>query len=130
MNEFIPYLACEPARTAISWYCHVFAAVCSELIADGPERVAHAELNIGQSRFFVSSVYEDHHLHDPRTQTSVASAVAVVCTTIANPLARALTTGATLLRPVEVGRYAKFRDPFGHIWFLNQVSLTHDKTEE
>ncbi len=124
MNEFIPYLACEPARAAIGWYCHVFDAVCSEFIADGPILVAHAELMTSQTRFFVSSVYADHHLHDARNQTSVSSAVVVVCTSIAEPLARALASGATLLRPVEAQRTAKLRDPYGHVWFLRQASLT------
>ena len=123
MHEYVPYVACDDARAAIRWYCHVFAATCIEFIADGPVHVAHAELLSGEARFFVSSVYPEQQLHAAHTLPTTSSAVVVVCGAIADPLERALATGATLLRPVEVDRNAKFRDPFGHVWILYQTGL-------
>ena len=123
MHEYVPYVACEDARAAIRWYCTVFAATCIEFIADGSVNVAHAELLSGEARFFVSSVYPEQQLHAAHTLPTTSSAVVVVCGAITEPLERALASGATLLRPVEPDRSAKFRDPFGHVWILIQTGL-------
>lgn len=123
MHEYVPYVACEDARAAIRWYCHVFAATCIEFIADGPVNVAHAELLSGAARMFVSSVYPEQHLHAASILPTTASAVFVVCAAIADPLERAIATGAILLRPIEVQKTAKIRDPFGHVWILYQTGL-------
>ena len=85
--------------------------------------MSHTPNCCGEARFFVSSVYPEQQLHAAHTLPTTSSAVVVVCGAIAEPLERALASGATLLRPVEADRSAKFRDPFGHVWILYQTGL-------
>ena len=124
MSDCIPYLACTPARHAVDWYCNVFGATCSELVADGAERIAHAELTTANGRFFVSSVYPEQHLHDGRTQMSTSTAVVFLCPQLDVLVERAVSNGATLLRAVVAHQNAKFRDPFGHTWIIVQQHTT------
>jgi len=124
MSDCIPYLACTPARHAVDWYCHVFGATCSELIADGTERIAHAQLTTANGRFFVSSVYPEQHLHDGRTQVSTSTAIVFLCPDIQMLVDRAVAAGAILLRAVVVNQNAKIRDPFGHTWIIVQQQTT------
>ena len=125
MSDCVPYLACTPARHAITWYRNVFVATCSEFIADGAELVAHAELMTPNGRFFVSSVYPEQHLHDGQAQATTSSAVVFLCADIQPVVARAIAAGATTLRPIVPGQNAKFRDPFGHVWIVVQQTLAH-----
>ena len=124
MEACIPYLSCETARRAIQWYCTVYELNCVEFIPDGATLVAHAELMNGNVRFFVSSVYPSEQLHDAQAIPTVATAIVLMCDDMQPILTRALTNGATLVRPVVAGHNAKIRDPYGHMWMLRQATLS------
>ncbi len=96
VQTLTPYLCARGAEEAIAFYQEVLGAtVEGELWRDpGAGRVGHAELRLGETRFFVSDEYE------------------------------ALEHGATAEREVTVGngmRAAWLRDPWGHGWSVCEL---------
>lgn len=131
--EVIPYLCIKDAANAIEFYKRAFGAEETfARITDSTGRIGHAEIRIGRSTIMLADEHPEHGFVSPATLggshlqffVSVADADAMV--------ARAVTAGGTLTRPVENRFYGhrngEVTDPFGYRWTLS--TKIEDVSEE
>ena len=121
-NSITPYLVIKGASQAIEYYKKVFGA--SEVFRmntpDG--KVAHAELQIGDSRIMVGD-------ENPQMGQGHASAATIGSSPVSlyfyipdvdKVVERAVAAGAKILKPVQDQFYGDrsgfIQDPFGHLW--------------
>ena len=119
-NTVTPYLVIKGAAEAIDYYKSVFGAtvVCR---MDGPNgTVAHAELQIGDSRIMLAE--EKPQIGAKSATTIGASPVSlyVYLPDVDRVVEKAAAEGAKILKPVEDQFYGDrsgfIQDPFGHLW--------------
>ncbi len=120
-HSITPQLTCRDAAKAIEFYKNAFGAKELARMPGPSGKVMHAELEIGNSRFFVN---------DEMPGMTVAPAPAklhptalVIYTEDADAtFARSVEAGAQADMPVTLmfwgDRYGKLTDPFGHQWGL------------
>jgi PhnB protein len=121
-GELSPMIAVSDAQAAIEFYKSVFDAVEFGEMYEWEGKIGHAELDFGHSKLMISDEFPDYNKTPERLGGSPVIINLTVDDTDAR-LAKAVALGATVIQePVDqpYGRVAKFRDPFGHIWLLNQ----------
>jgi PhnB protein len=112
------------AARAAEWYTTVLGAEERSRVTLPDGRLIHLELWFGPSVVMVADEFPEHDAVSPTT-TGCTSAVFYLETTDVETLwARALETGAEVLRPLNDSfwgeREGQIRDPFGHRWGLSQ----------
>ena len=121
-HSITPYLIIKGAAQAIDYYKKVFGAK-EEVRMNGPDgKVAHAELQIGDSRIMLAD-------ENPNMGQGHASAATIGASPISlylylpdvdNVVKNAAAAGAKILRPVADQFYGDrsgfIQDPFGHLW--------------
>jgi len=119
-NTVTPYLIITSAARAIDYYKKVFDATVVVRM-DGPEgRVAHAELQIGDSRIMLAD--ENPSMGHSSASTIGASPISlyVYMPDVDRVVEKAVAEGAKILKPVADQFYGDrsgfIRDPFGHLW--------------
>jgi len=123
-NTITPYLVVKGASQAIDYYKKVFGA--SEVFRmDTPDgKVAHAELQIGDSRIMLSDENPQMGQGHASAATIGASPVSlyVYLPDVDKVVDRAVAAGAKTLKPVQDQFYGDrtgfIQDPFGHLWGL------------
>ena len=115
-----PYLIVQGAGAAIEFYKIVFGAT-ERLRLPTPEgRVAHAELEIGNSLFMLADECPERGAKSPQTVGGSPVSFHLYVPDADAVYAKALAAGAKPIRPVENQFYGDrtglFADPFGHTW--------------
>jgi PhnB protein len=107
---------------ALEWYTRAFGA--HELLRHpGPdgERIMHAEMLLGDSRFFVVDEYPEHAM-SPLTLGGSPVTLHLYVENVDALFDRAVDAGATELMAVQDtfwgDRYGMLVDPFGHRWSI------------
>jgi PhnB protein len=121
-NTLSIYLAVDDARQAIDFYKKAFGA-SERGVMPGPDgKVAHAELQIGDSVVMLSDPFEQSPLRSPNQRGGATSALFMYVEDVDAALQKAVDAGATLAAPAEDmfwgDRYGKVTDPSGHEWQL------------
>lgn len=119
-HSITPYLSIDGASAAIDFYQKAFGA--KELfrfpMPDG--KLAHAEIQIGDTRVSLADDNDEGGLLSPRSSSPVGLLLYVE--DVDTVFARAVEAGATVVRPLVNQFYGDrsgtLRDPFGHVWFL------------
>jgi PhnB protein len=117
-----PYLIVDGARRAIDFYRSAFGA--TELFRmDEPDgRIGHAELQIGESRVMLADEFPERGIRGPRSVGGTPVTLVLYVEDVDATVARAVSAGAQLTRPVEDQFYGDrmggVTDPFGHAWFV------------
>jgi PhnB protein len=114
-------LAVHDGAAAIRFYEDVFGATEETKILSDDGKVAHCELRIGNAALMVADEFEGHNRAARRLGGT--SVILYLDVDDADRVARrAVSAGATLLRPVEPqphgARVGKIEDPFGHVWMV------------
>lgn len=116
----VPYLVVHDGAAAITFYVRAFGAVETLRLAEPGGRIGHAELTIGQARFYLADEYPEMGIVGPKTLGGTTSSVQLYVEDVDELAARAIEAGATLERPIKDeffgDRVASIRDPFGHRW--------------
>ncbi|SEA33445.1 VOC family protein [Microbulbifer marinus] len=115
-----PYLSVNGAASAIKFYEQAFGA--RELfrfpMPDGS--IAHAEIQIGDTRISLADDNEEAGLLSPQGSSPVGLLLYV--DDVDSVFARAVEAGATVKRALQDQFYGDrtgtLQDPFGHVWFL------------
>ena len=115
-----PYLIVQGAGAAIEFYKIVFGAT-ERLRLPTPEgRVAHAELEIGNSLLMLADECPERGAKSPQTVGGSPVSFHLYVPDADAVYAKALAAGAKPIRPVENQFYGDrtglFADPFGHTW--------------
>lgn len=118
-HSITPALTCKDAARAIDFYKQAFGAVVKGRM-DGPGgTVMHAELQIGDSVFFVSDEFPGMAAA-PTPGATPSSYLFVYTEDCDATYNRAVAAGATATMPLSDmfwgDRYGRLTDPFGHSW--------------
>ena len=121
-HSVTPYLIVDGAAEAIRWYGEALGAVEVLRLPMG-DKVAHAEIRIGNSHVMLSDEWPDHGKLGPKARGGATSGLNVYLEDVDAAFARALAAGASVERPVEDQFYGDrsgtIVDPFGHSWTLS-----------
>lgn len=115
-----PSLAIDGAGDAIEFYKAVFGAI-ERLRMPAPEgKVAHCELQFGDSVVMVADEFPEAAFFGPRKYGGTPIALSVYVDDVDEVFALALEAGATAIRQPEDQFYGdragQFEDPWGHRW--------------
>ena len=116
-----PQLVVRGAAAAIDFYARAFGA--SELLrnaAPDGERIMHAELLLGGSRFLVHDEFPGEGVVGPAALGGTPVTLHLYVQDADATFRRAVDAGAEVVRPLQDAfwgdRYGILRDPFGHRW--------------
>jgi uncharacterized glyoxalase superfamily protein PhnB len=122
MGTLTPHLVCAGAADAIEYYKKAFGA--TELARmPGPDgKIAHAMLQIGDSKLMLVDEMPDWGVLGPKALKGSPVTIHIFVTDVDAAVEKAVAAGATVTMPVADqfwgDRYGKIEDPFGHNWSL------------
>ena len=115
-----PYLIIQGAAQAIEFYQAVFGASERMRLPTPDGRVAHAEIEVGNSLLMLADESLERGAKSPTTIGGTPVSFHVYVADVDAVYAKALAAGAKPIRPVENQFYGDrsgmFADPFGHSW--------------
>jgi uncharacterized glyoxalase superfamily protein PhnB len=117
-----PYLVVKGAASAIDFYVKAFGAVEIFRLTDpGDGRIGHAELTIGEQRFFLADEYPDFGAISPDRLGGTTVKFHLDVEDVDRFVEHAVAEGAELLRAPK-NEFHGYRsgllvDPFGYGWF-------------
>lgn len=120
-HAMTPALVVKDAARAIEFYKKAFGAE-ERMRMNGPDgrSVMHAELQIGDSLFFVGDEAPSMGARSPQSYGGSPCSIHLYVTDADAVFKRAVAAGATVKMPVSDAfwgdRYGKLTDPFGHDW--------------
>ncbi len=121
-HSVTPYLTVDDGNAAIEFYKVAFGAEEVLRLPMG-DKIAHAEVRIGNSVVMLSDEMPDRGVLSPKTRGGNTSGMMIYLPDVDAAIARATDAGATLERPVEDQFYGDRTgtviDPFGHRWTLS-----------
>ena len=115
-----PYLTINGAARAIDYYQRAFGA--TELMRfPGPDgRIAHAEIQIGNSRVMLGDTQPHMQQRDPKTLGGSSSGLMIYVDDVDGVFMRAIEAGGHVRDAVKDQFYGDrsgtLEDPFGHVW--------------
>lgn len=135
-HSVTPYIVVKGAQKAIEFYQQAFGA--NEVLRlEGPGGViAHAEIEIGNSRVMLADEHPDMDALSPETVGGSPVSLLVYVEDCDAVFEKALEAGASLLRPMVDQFYGDrsgmVTDPFGHTWSIatHIEDLTQDEIEK
>jgi len=117
-----PYLCCKGAAAALEFYTMGFGAKERLRMTSPDGSVGHAEILLSGQPIMISDEWVDGGVFAPTTVGGTPVMIHVYVRDVDTFVAKALSAGATLLRPVEDMPYGDrtgtIRDPFGHRWMI------------
>ena len=117
-----PALAFENTNEALAWYKDVFGATQKMIFNEPSGKVAHAEIQIGDSVLFLADEYPQYNA-TPKTRGGNAINVCIYVHDVDATLKKAEEKGANITMPAEDQFYGdrtgRFIDPFGYIWVVS-----------
>jgi PhnB protein len=131
-HSLTPYLAVEDASRAIEFYKDAFGA--EEVIRmPGPDgSVAHAELQIGDSKLMLSDPFPQSNVRPPSERGGPTASIFMYVNDADATFEQAQKAGATVVAELEDmfwgDRFGSLTDPFGHIWSI--ATHKEDLSEE
>jgi PhnB protein len=136
-----PHLVVNGGVDAIKFYEHALdAEVERVMMAEDGKRVMHAELEINDGTVFLCDEFAEFDTTTSAPAKNAATPVAIHLEFkkpkhVDRMVAQAAEHGAEILMPPADmfwgARYARIRDPFGHVWaFGAQLKHKHKKHDE
>jgi PhnB protein len=131
-HSITPYLAVDDAAKAIEFYRDAFGA--DEVIRmPGPDgKIAHAELQLGDSKLMLSDPFPESNVQPPSARGGPTASVFMYVEDVDGIFEQAQKAGAKVVSPLENmfwgDRFGTVSDPFGHVWSL--ATHVEDLTEE
>ena len=120
--EVIPYLIVHDGHAAVEFYKKVFNSKERDFVTMPDGKVAHAELEIGESLIMLADEHAEASARSPKTIGATPVFIHVYVEDVDTVFKRALDAGATELRPLENQFYGDrtgtLLDPFGHQWSI------------
>lgn len=122
-HSVTPYLVVHDGAAAIDFYKRAFGA--KEMFRmDGPGgKVAHAEIQIGDSRVMLADEVPDMKAFSPRSVGGTPVSLLIYVEDVDTVYATAIKAGGAATRPVEDMFYGDrtgcLTDPFGHVWHIS-----------
>ena len=117
-----PSLIVDPASEAIDYYKRAFGAT-ERGVMPGPDgKIAHAELQIGDSVLMLSDPFPMQNAKSPKEIGGTSVAIFMYVKDVDAVYKKAIETGGTsTMEPDDMfwgDRFASLIDPFGHAWAI------------
>ena len=120
-HSLTPSVIVDNAAQAIDFYQKAFDARELYRLPMG-DRIAHAELQIGDSRFMLSDEFKDWDALSPKTRGGATGGMLIYVPDADAAIDKAVKAGAKVVQPAEDqfwgDRMGTVVDPFGHKWML------------
>ena len=136
-HTMTPYLGVDDANAAIEFYKRAFGATQRGDAMRMPDgKVAHAELQIGDSVLMLSDPFPQGTVQAPKTVGGTTASILIYHEDVDAALQQAVDAGATLTQPAENqfwgDRWGTITDPFGHHWQIatHVEDLTPEQIQE
>ena len=115
-----PFLAVDDASAAIAFYERAFGARERMRMPMPDGKIAHAELEIGDSVVMLSDPFPQATVRPPKELGGTSLGVFLYVEDLDAFVQRATDAGATVTMPPEDmfwgDRFGQISDPFGHVW--------------
>lgn len=115
-----PYLAVGDAAQAIEFYQRAFGATERGRMPGPDGKIAHAEIQIGDSIIMTSDPFPQATIKPPQEIGGTSVSVFLYVEDVDSVVQDAVDAGATITMPVEDmfwgDRFGQVQDPFGHVW--------------
>ena len=126
------YLAVEDASKAIDFYKEAFGAE-ETIRMPGPDgKVAHAELQIGDSKLMLSDPFPQSNVRPPSERGGPTASIFMYVDDVDATFEQAQRAGATVVSELEDmfwgDRFGTLADPFGQVWSV--ATRKEDLSEE
>jgi len=135
-HTITPYLTTRNTSEAIKFYKKAFGACESGRLVMPDGGIAHAEIQIGDSKIMISEESEDWGNLSPQALNGSPVNLCIYVEDVDAVFAKAIDAGATMLREVEDqfygDRMGSLTDPFGHVWSImtQQEELTFEEMQK
>jgi PhnB protein len=121
-HSVTPYLAVEDASKAIEFYKEAFGA-SESLRMPGPDgTIAHAELQIGDSKLMLSDPFPQSNVRPPSERGGPTASIFLYVKDVDVTFEQAQQAGAEVVSDLEDmfwgDRFGTLSDPFGHVWSI------------
>jgi PhnB protein len=114
------YLAVENANEAIEFYKKAFGAKEASRMPGPDGSIAHAELDIGDSKVMLSDPFPQSSVRPPKELGGTSASVFMYVEDADSVVKQAVDAGATVNMEVQEmfwgDRFGTVSDPFGHTW--------------
>ena len=131
-HSLTPYLVVEDASKAIEFYKEAFGA--EEVVRmPGPDgKIAHAELQFGDSKLMLSDPFPQSDVQPPTQRGGPTASVFMYVEDVDATFEQAQRGGANVVSELEDmfwgDRFGTLSDPFGHVWSI--ATHKEDLSEE
>jgi PhnB protein len=117
-----PYLAVDDAGQAIEYYTKAFGAKERGRMEAPDGKIAHAELEIGDSVVMLSDPFPQSEAKPPAELGGTTATVFLYVEDVDSFVQRAIDAGAKITMEVADqfwgDRFGSIQDPFGHVWSI------------
>jgi PhnB protein len=121
-TSITPYLTVDDGRGAIEFYKRAFGASERGVMAAPDGRIAHAELQIGDSVLMLSDKFPQFVSETPKELGGTSAAIFLFVEDVDSVVEDAAGAGATIIMQPEDqfwgDRLGQVSDPFGHVWLI------------
>jgi PhnB protein len=115
-----PYLAVDDAAAAIEFYKRAFGATERSSMPMPDGKIAHAEIQIGDSIIMTSDQFPQSQYKPPKEIGGTSVGIFLYVEDVDSVVQDAVDAGAKITMPVEDmfwgDRFGQVADPFGHVW--------------
>ena len=115
-----PVLSVDDATKAIEFYKRAFGASERMRMPTPDGRVAHAELEIGDSVVMLSDPFPQSRAKSPKELGGTTMGIFLYVEDVDSVVQDAVDAGASVTMPVDDmfwgDRFGEVQDPFGHLW--------------
>jgi PhnB protein len=121
-HSITPYIVVDDASKAIEFYKDAFGA--DEIMQmPGPEgKIAHAEIQIGDSKIMLSDPFEQSNVRPPSERGGPTASIFMYVDDCDAVFEQAKTAGASVVSELEDmfwgDRFGTLTDPYGHVWSI------------
>jgi len=135
-NTVTPYLAVDDAAAAIEFYKDAFGATERGRMDMPDGKVAHAEIQIGDSVIMLSDPFPQAGIRPPKEVGGITGGLFIYSEDVDAAVKRAADAGGTVtMEPEDMfwgDRFGTVTDPFGHQWQIatHKEDLTPDEIKE
>jgi PhnB protein len=121
-NTLTPYLAVDDAVQAMEYYKKAFGAKERMRMPAPDGKIAHAELEIGDSLVMLSDPFPQASTRPPKELGGTSASVFMYVEDVDATVKQAVDAGATVTMEVADqfwgDRFGSIQDPFGHSWSI------------
>ena len=121
-NTVTPYLAVDDAAQAMEYYKQAFGAKERVRMAAPDGKIAHAELEIGDSMVMLSDPFPQATTKPPKELGGTSASVFMYVEDVDAVVKQAVEAGAKIEMEVSDqfwgDRFGSVQDPFGHLWSI------------